>query len=778
MKNFKLFYRQFLKQKMTGFLSIGSLSLGITVAILTGLWCLNEFSFDTFHHQPENTYRVTLKGFINNESIALGSVNGPMGPEAKEIMPEVIEMTRFVPLEDALEVGSIKETAQNIYAVDSSFNKILNYEIKLGSIDQFTSNRNSIIINETWANRYYPGENPIGKIISFKGEREVAAVMYNVPINSHLNVEAMVRLDGLPRIANRTWGQNDNFITYLLVNDQTNIANLEEKITKLAHERFEPFKKMDIKFRLQPLLDIHLGDKYRFDYAITRNKNLVIAFGLMALIVLIIGSINFTNLFISNSFLRAKSIGVKKTNGAQKSNLILEFFTETFYYVCISTALSLLLVELALPMFSRIVGYDLIVDFTSPQLYLFLAILIPTTTLLAGAFPAFYMTHFNPVKTLKDQFTGNKVSFLQKSLLILQFAASIVLLISVITIKKQVSHIQNMDLGFSKENIIHLEMNSHMRKNYTRIAQELQACPEIIDVTCKSSTPLEWNRGTSVCLSETPNAECLMEICAVKANYFNMLNMPIVKGENPFGVSDSINYCMINEKAAETLGSKNPINKRIKILLSGTFVVKGVIKDAYTKSLHHDVDPQVYITLPASRSSVIMIKTSDHPQKAIETLSTIWRREVPERPFEYNFLDDDYAKLYHEEEIAGQVANWLMIIAFLITIAGLYGMARYAIKRRTKEIGLRKVNGATLGEIITLLNLSFVKWIALAFLLACPAAWYLMNRWLSDFAVRTEISWWVFVTTGLTALLVTLLTVSYQTYVAANQNPVKCLKYE
>lgn len=273
------------------------------------------------------------------------------------------------------------------------------------------------------------------------------------------------------------------------------ISRSWKKITEYVYEKFEPYKKLDVQFHLQPLLDIHLGDNFRFDLAITRNKNLVLAFALMALIVLLIGSINFTNLFISNSFLRAKSIGVKKTNGAHKSNLIQEFFTETFLYVCISTAISFLLVELALPFFNQIVGYDLKVDFTSSALMLFLAVLIPATTLLAGAFPAFYMTHFNPVKTLKDQFTGNKVSLLQKSLLIIQFSASIVLLISVITIKKQVSHIQNMDLGFNKENIIHLEMNAHIRKNYDRIAQELKACPEINEVTAKSATPWNGTRG-------------------------------------------------------------------------------------------------------------------------------------------------------------------------------------------------------------------------------------------------------------------------------------------
>lgn len=279
-------------------------------------------------------------------------------------------------------------------------------------------------------------------------------------------------------------------------------------------------------------------------------------------------------------------------------------------------------------------------------------------------------------------------------------------------------------------------------------------------------------------LANHPADECIMEICAVKANYFNMMNMPLVQGNNPFDISDSLNYCLLNERAAELLGSDNLINQPIKILMGNTYVVKGIVKNAYTKSLHQQIDPQVYTHLPSNRSGVILIKSSDHPQKAIEAINAIWQREVPEIPFEYSFLDDDYAKLYHEEEIAGQIATWLMIIAFLITMAGLFGMARYAIKRRTKEIGLRKVNGATITEIILLLNRSFAMWVFLSFLMACPAAWYLMNRWLSEFAVRTEISWWIFITTGFTALLVTLLTVSYQTYVAANQNPVKCLRYE
>jgi len=781
MNTINLFIRYFFKQKTTGFLCIGSLSLGITVALLTGIWCVNEFSFDDFHPHAEQTYRLTRKGFINNESVSIGTTENPIGPEIKAIMPELKEMARLYRLGNILEVDGIKESVNNVWAVDSTFYKVFDYPIKQGSIKPFLGKPNAIIINETWANKYFPGQNPIGQLVSFHGEREVVAVMHDTPTNTHLDINALVRIDGVSWLSKHGWGGNDGYATFVVLNEGSDINSLNKKITNHAYEAMPPYKSIGIKYCLQPLLDIHLGGKLKVDYAKSRDRNLVIAFILLAITVLFVACINFSNLFISNAFLRSKAVGIRKANGAKKGDLIIEFFTETLMYVCLATSIGIVLGELALPVFNQLIGNQLVINYTSPDLWIILLALIVGTTLLAGALPAFYLTQFNPVKTIKDQFSGKKIALVQKVLLVVQIAASVLILISTITIKKQVSHLQNMELGFNKENIIYMGMNYHMRSNFERISQELKSCPDILKVTAKTSLPIDFQNGNLISLTSQPDDEYFTELCYVKANYFDVLQMPIINGENTFHQqNDSTKHCLINERAAELLGGGDLINKQLRNKLGNgqSLIIKGIIKDAYTQSLREQVKPQVYLPIPKGWNYKMMIKTTGHPKAAIEKVKEIWTREVPDVPFEYRFLDERYGELYEEEEVAGYMAFWLMLISFLITVAGMYGMARYAIKRKTKEIGIRKVNGASLAGLVTRLNMSFIKLVAVAFIIAAPVAWFMMNQWLEQFAIRTNISWWIFLVTGLTTLFVMLFTVSYQTLAAANQNPVKCLRYE
>ncbi|WP_430812675.1 MULTISPECIES: ABC transporter permease [unclassified Carboxylicivirga] len=760
-------------------MSIGSLSLGLAVALLTGLWCINEFSFDTFHHQPENTYRIIRKGFINNESISIGAVGGRMGLEIIDKTTSIGEITRIYSTSDILTVGQHCEQVNNVYAADSNYYRILNFPLKTGDFASFAQKPNAIIISEAWALKYFPNISPIGEILSYKGEREVVGVMKNMPVNSSLNIEAIVRIDGIDYLRDNQWGGNDKFITFLTLQKGANTAELEKLMTKHACEMFEPYKAFELTFHLQPILDMHLGDRFRFDFVLSRSKNQVLSFGLMAILVLIIACINFVNLFISSSILSAKAVGIKKTHGASKFSLMMEFFVETLIYTSIASIIAILAVELILPGFSSIIGYKLSLPLSSIDFYISIIGLILVVTLIAGSFPAIYMTHFNPLLTLKDQFKGNKVSFIQKSLVIFQVGASIVLLISSISIKKQISFLQNMDLGFNKENVLYVHMDRSMGTNFQRVSDELLSHPDIISVSGKNSTPLEWQSGTTVRLMNAPETKCLMEVCDVKPNYIDMMEMPLIAGNNPFEIiNDSLNYCLINEEAAKVLGKQNLLEQRLDIKFHGTYIVKGIVRNAYTKSLHQNVDPQVYKLMTEDQYGVMLVKVSGNPRNAIQQIGQIWRREIPDKPFEYHFLDDDYNRLYRDEEVAGQIATWLMLISFFITIAGLFGLASYVISRRTKEVGLRKVNGATVLAIVTNLNSRFIKWVVIAFVIACPIAWYAMDKWLENFAYKTNLSWGLFALAGVLALIIALITVSVQSWKAASRNPIESLRYE
>jgi len=500
-------------------------------------------------------------------------------------------------------------------------------------------------------------------------------------------------------------------------------------------------------------------------------------FAFMALAILTIACINFTNLFISTAFLRARSIGLKKANGAGKGSLIREFYTETTLYVLISMAAGVFLAKLALPLFNNLADTRLILNFNEPALLAYLGGIGLITILMAGSFPAFFLTRFRPAASLKGEMKERNITFFQKALVILQFAASIILLVSVFTIRRQVNFVRTSDLGFNKSNIICVNATGPFSESYDMIKQELERYPEIIEVTAKNSLPSEWRHGSGISAS-TEDDPFIVEICDIKDNYLDMLDIGIVTGYPFEDYNDSLNYVWINEQTAQLLGFENPVDQ---VVLQETdhYIIKGVISDIKSKSLHNRIDPQVYIKLPSVEADhVVMIKISDDQKAAIARVEEKWEEVNPGYPFDYRFLDQAYDDMYQNEARAEGIVTWGMLIAMFITIIGLFAMASYATERRTKEIGLRRVNGAEITDILVLLNKDFLKWVIVACVLALPLGWYIMKGWLDSFAYRTNLSWWILVVSAMTALLISIFTVSWQTYIAARRNPVESLRYE
>ena len=500
-------------------------------------------------------------------------------------------------------------------------------------------------------------------------------------------------------------------------------------------------------------------------------------FAFMAQAILTIACINFTNLFISTAFLRARSIGLKKANGAGKGSLIREFYTETAFFVLISLAIGVFLAKLALPLFNNLADTRLILDFYNPGLLAYMAVIGLVTILMAGTFPAFFLTRFRPAATLKGELKERNISVFQKALVIIQFAASIILVVSVFTIRKQVNFVRTADLGFNKSSIVCVPATGAFSESYDMIKQELERYPEILEVTAKNGLPNEWRHGDAIS-ANTEDEPFIVEICDIKENYLAMLDVPLVAGEPFFNYNDSLKYVWINEQAAQLLGYENPIDQTLEHS-SGQFIIKGVVSNIKSKSLHNHIDPQIYIKLPrVEPQHSVMFKISDDQQAALGRIREKWEEVNPDYPFEFSFLDQAYDNMYQNEARAGDIVTWGMVIAMFITIIGLFAMARYATERRTKEIGVRMVNGAELKDILVLLNKDFMKWVLLSCVLALPLGWYIMNGWLESFAYRTNLSWWILMTSALAALLVSILTVSWQSYIAARKNPVESLRYE
>jgi len=779
----KQFLRNFQKQRTVGLLNICSLSLGIMVAIVVGLWTIQELSFDKFHKNSNRIHRVVMNATFNGNPVKLSSTWASFGKQAKEDFPEIEAMTRVVMFEK-LDIRINEVLQQNVesYFADSNFFSFFTFPLVVGDPKNVLSTPNKVVISESAAARYFPEKNPIGQIIkSWEDDYVVSGIMKDIPRNSSLQADFIFSYTGRwKKMADvPEWGMSNDFMTFFRLQEGANANAMQ-----LSDRHLEPLKGF-IVYSLEPLNDMHFSTGFQTDRIVKGNKSLIMTFVLTALIILIISCINFANLFVSTSFIRAKTIGIKKTLGAKKQQLMREFYMETAYYVLISIGIALVIATLVLSMFNNFTQSNLVLNFALPPIYIFLAILLISVVLLAGSFPALYMTRFNVIETIKGKFKGKKMELFQKSLVITQFTASIALLIMVTFMQKQVNYILSYDLGFDKEQVLYIRFPYLAKDSYKSLEAEFFQEPSIKAVCRREALITEWSSGMVIKRAPAIDEQSfLIEVCPVSPNYFVFFGIEIVNGENPFLIEaedlQSKNV-IINERAAQLLGYENPVGERVQFEGNDMlFTIKGIVRNAHTKSLHQDIEPRVYFKLNPEHwnRAMTFFKIEGNPQRAIAHIEKIWTRYETVYPFEYHFLDDTYQKLYTTEMNANKVFAFAMLIAVIITCAGLFAMAYYASQRRMREIAIRKVYGASVKDIFVLLNKSFVLWVAIAFAIAFPVAYLGLQKWLSGFAIKTPLSVWVFLLVGILALVITLLTTGYQTWKAATENPVKSIKTE
>ena len=784
----KQFIRNFNKQKVIGLLNISSLSLGIMVAVIVGLWTINELSFDSFHKNKDRIYRINLHATLNNAPTKIASTFMPVGSEAKAELPQVEAMTRVTSQISDIKVNTVYYPGIKTFVADSNFFSFFNFPLKEGNPATALSGPDKVVISESAAKKYFPGQNPMGQQLQYWGSNfTVNGIMKDMPKNSSLQSDFVFPFFGW--YFEQTWmNGGDNFVTFFTLRPGTDIKQTAESLDQILYRGMPPFKEFGAKYTLEPLKEIHFGTGFMAvtEQLVKGNKPLIMVFVIVALVILIISCINFTNLFISTSFLRAKTIGIKKSQGASRYSLIRDFYVETTFYVLISIGVGILLSYLVLPVFNTFTQANLTIDFLSPVLYLFLLGLLIFTVLLAGSVPALYMTGFNPIQTLGGKFKGRNISVFQKSLIVTQFAASIALLIVVAFMQKQVSFMVNHDLGFDKENIIYVPGRDNFNKNYKALRDEMMKDPSIKDVTMKNSLPTEWRNGNGFNLPGSPD-KIIMEINDVEPNYFDFMKMKIIDGENPFQLestaTDSIVPVVINESAVKLFGLESPVGKLFiqndETPYRKVMQIKGVMHNANVRSLRETIDPQIYQKNATSYSWYpVFFKITGDPQRAIGVIRAKWQELEPDYPFEYHFLDETYMELYRTEMNAQKILSYALLITAVISIAGLFAMAFYVTQRRVKEIVLRKINGATLKDLLLLLNKDFILWVLISFCIAAPVAYFALRSWLDGFKVKTSLSPWIFLLAGIIALAVTLITTSFQTWKVATTNPVKSLKSE
>ncbi|MDD4660704.1 MAG: ABC transporter permease [Massilibacteroides sp.] len=786
----KQFYRNFKKQQIVGFFNICSLSLGIMVSLTVGLWAINELTYDSFYPEGDQVYRVVQTFELSGKRTKAATSFKPLGEIIQNELPSIEAMCRVVKEDEGITIHNQVTFGVTCLMVDSSFFSFFPFPIKEGISNNVFSAPDNVVITESAAARYFPGEDPIGQLIISHGYSfYISAVMHDFPRNSHIQGEMLFPFFG--SFKNSQWNSGFYYDTYLRIRKGTDIKSVEKRLTEINKIGVVCFLGDAYnQVELEPLKDIHFSKSDNgFDHAVKGDKRFLLILIFTAFVILVIACINFTNLFISTAFIRAKTIGIKKSQGAAKSTLILEFYQETAIYVLISVGGGFLLTLLALPLFNEYTGSITVIDFSNPQLYFFLGILIVVTILMAGTFPAFRMTQFGIIDTLNGKFKGKRISFLQKMLVIIQFTSSITLLIIVFFFSRQIDTLLMQNLGFNNKNVFYVEGWKSFGVDFKSLREELTRNPAIADVAIKQyNLPLQIGNGAGI-RNLKDGKTILVDLSEVTPNYFDFFEMKFIAGDNPLEMesSNEFRYCVINESMAHALGFENPVDATFSYVSIGgkllendgkTYTVKGVIQDSYVKSLHQHPGPQMYLSLSREDHNPIFFRVAGNTHEAIKAVEKKWKEVNANVPFEYRFLDEVYHEQYKNEINTRAVLRYAMLITFLISIAGLFAMAFYSTQRRVKEIAIRKINGARLIDLLILLNKDVVIWVIVSFLIACPITFFFLDNWLDNFIIRTSLSLWVFLSAGILSICVALLTVSLQTLKTATSNPVNSLKSE
>lgn len=792
-KNYlKIAFRNLIRNKVFSIINISGLTIGIACTIVILLWVQNELSYDNFNINKENLYRANYEWDFSPGFSATSP--GMLAPESKKAIPEIIETVRLMK-EPKMVVKAIGEDRkklsafyeENYYLVDSSLFTMFTLPFING--DPATALDNGMVVTEKTALKYFGTTEVLGKRLNVNGwfDITISGVIKNIPENSHLNCDMFSRLEDLKRFFPNgfTWN-NPIQQTYLQLAPGSSAELVAEKLIRLNKENSEFAKNHLLKIYLQPLEDIYLETGVSNATVKQGNKSYVYIFSAIAFIILLIACINFVNLSTAHATSRARSIGMLKIIGASRGSIVKQIWGESIFLAFLSTIFAVMIVELVLPGFNNFTGKKLVLGLGNQTHLLGLLAITLLTGLVAGAFPAIYFSNFKPLLAFSDKWLVSHSGGLRKSLVIAQFFSAVFLIIVTLIISDQLDFMKNQKLGFNKENVICLPVKANVGKQYLTFRNELLQLGNIKGVTIKNSQLTETVNYTSPKWEGMDTREeVFFEIAETDYNFLNTLNLKIVDGRNfsEWYSTDISDAFIVNEAAVKVMKLKNPVGTHLKAGDKDGHII-GVIKDAYFKTLRQPIQPIIF-QLTDNFDDVMnlfgVIYISVKPaniSETIESIKALWTKFNPDYPFEYSFLDDTYNNLYKSEQKLADIFRIFTFLAIFVTILGLFGLATFMTEQRIKEIGIRKVLGASVIKIIILLSGSFTKWLIIANVIAWPAAWFTMKYWLQSYAYHTEISWLTFLAAGTITLLVTIITVSLIAAKAAYANPVECLHYE
>lgn len=792
-KNYLLFaFRNFRKQTMFSSINILGLTIGITCCLMIFLFIMNEFSADDFHKNGKDIYRVMRVARNNGETAEIPYLSPPFGPALLNDYPNAVKAAvRVMRDNDLISYNSISFNEKNIYLTDNNFFNFFDFPLVKGAAATVLKDPNSIVLTETSAKKYFGNDDPIGKILQFNKQQQlkVTGVCKDVPANSHLQFDMVVPLELLRPMQPNWFSQwpNNGLFTYVQLNPATDPGQLKKQFPAFmdkylgAYYAAAGFK---MGLTIQPLSEVYFT-KDAMDNVKHGNKKMVYIFMSIAILILVIACINFINLATARAADRLKEVGLRKVLGAIKRQLIVQFVLESILFATIGCLLSVALLQLLLPAYNNLLGYQLPSWWNNPLFYLFIIGVVVVVGLLAGSYPAFMLSSFSPIESIKGKLkTGKSSSLFRKTLVVFQFGVSVLLIISVTVIFNQMKYIKNADLGFNKEQTMIVRFdNTDIDKKKNKFNNDLLKIPAVQSVSSMSGEPGGFHDGYGFKAESNPDEKYLFSTEFTDLKFVKTLGLKIIAGRDfssDFG-TDSANAVLINHTAAIKLGytPERAIGKRIKNLERDSLyrTIVGVVEDYHYASLKTQIGPLVISPGADKRLALIKLKTEDI-RSAINDIKKAYTNAAPDYPFEYNFLDNRFDELYRAESRQESVLGIFSVIAIFVACIGLFGLASYTAIKRTKEVGVRKVLGSSVSNIVLLLSKDLLKPVLLGALIAIPVGYYAMNKWLQGFAYRIDFQWWMFAIAIMTAVVIALITVGTQAVKAAVSNPVKSLRTE
>lgn len=790
---FKTAWRNLIKNKFYSAINIVGLTAGLTIGLLTLLWVQEQLSYDSFHRQAKNIYKVNIIGGTGISHQVFQSVIAPVATFAKNEIPEVKNAVRvtYAGPGAVYRYQAKRFIEDKVVYTDPSFFTMFDFPLIAGNKANPFPDNNTVVLTASTAKRYFGSADPLGKVITTDNNisLRVTGIIADFPGNTSLACNMLMPISllnylqyeknsvsyngtGVLKSMDADW-VNFGYETFLQLQPGAFITRVEKKLQQI-HERQKP-DDAPVPYIVQPLLKMHLYQPEGGDAGIETVK----LFAVVTLLILAIACINYVNLSTARAMLRAKEVSMRKIIGAGKVQLFLQFVLETALLFVIAAALALGLMYLLLPALNTFSGEHIQLNLNDFRLWMAIGIALSATLLASSIYPALLLISFEPLRALKGKLSaGIGSTSLRKVLVVTQFCISVILIAGMFIIKSQLNFITHKKLGYDRQHVFTFAMH-HLDRHYAALKAELMKQNGIADVTRAGQNIIDYNgwTGDNDWEGKSPNTNLLFHPFQVDEHFIPFFKLKLLQGALFTGsIADSTHF-LLNETAVAQMGIKNPIGKRLRLWKTHG-VITGIVKDFYYSSMRKKIEPAIFTYSPKATWFVYVKAKANAEEEAISAAQKVWKQFNGDEPFSYTFLDETFNRLYRSEQHTGELFNIFAALAILLSCLGLFGLATYTAQVKTREIGIRKVLGASVLSVVKLLTTEFILLIVIAIVIATPVAWYVMNKWLMNFAYKVNINWWMFILAGCSAILIGLCTIGYQSVRAAIANPVKSLRSE